>query len=78
MFNSCKDCKKHDKEIFNQNFNAGILLKHIRNNKKYKNYNFKFVSSLTEEEYIKYNVEYQLKNILNCKLENLNNLKNIK
>lgn len=60
VFNSCKDCKNHDKEIFDINFNAGVLLKYIRNKKPYKGYHFEFVSDLTEEEYKKYNIENKL------------------
>lgn len=67
VFNSCSDCKNNDEDIFNTSFNAGTLLKYVRDNKPYKGYSFKFISDLTEEEYMKYNIEkklIQIKNII--------------
>lgn len=66
-FQSCSELSRKSEGLFGVNLNAGkISLVCIGKRNKHKGYTFKYVDDLTEEEYIKYDIENKLKELKNA------------
>lgn len=62
-FRGIRDCCKMSESIFNIKMNENSLCKSLSKGKTYHNYKFKYIKDLTEEEYIKYDIENKLKEL---------------
>ena len=64
IFESLRDCERKSEEILGVHIDRKSITRVCKNKQKStKGYTFKFIKDLTEEEYIKYNVERKLEEL---------------
>ena len=64
VFISCSDCAKQSSKLFEIELKSGGISKVCRGERKqYLGFHFKYIEELTEEEYIKYDIENKLKEL---------------
>lgn len=69
VFESCYDLERKSEKLFGVKLHNNRISEICRNERLcYKGYHFKYISDLTQEEHIKYNIENKLKELHNREL----------